>query len=259
MAETTKILLVLEYDGTRYHGFQWQNGLPSIQGEVEKALGKLTGERRRVMAASRTDAGVHAREQVASFRTGSSLPVTNFTTGLNHYLPADIAVKAAYRIDDDFNVRRDALSREYSYYILNSPTRSPMREGFSYLVASPLDTEAMNRAAQALLGQHDFASFAGSNGASLKSTVKSVSRAEIEREGELVIFNMTANSFLLHQVRNTVGALIRVGLGKMSAGEFHSILDARKTSLAGPTAPACGLFLNRINYPRPFGGCDENL
>ncbi len=259
MAETTKILLVIEYDGTRYHGFQWQNGLPSIQGEVEKALSKLTGERRRVMAASRTDAGVHAREQVASFRTGSSLPIANFTSGLNHYLPADIAVKVAYRIDDDFNVRREALSREYSYYILNSPTRSPMREGFAYLVAAPLDIEAMNRAARALIGEHDFASFASSNGANLKSTVRRVLRAEIEREGELVIFNMTANSFLLHQVRNTVGALIRVGLAKMSAGEFGGILEARKKSLAGPTAPACGLFLNRINYPRPFGGCDEDL
>ncbi len=259
MAETTKILLIMEYDGTRYHGFQWQNGLPSIQGEVEKALGKLTGERRRVMAASRTDAGVHAKGQVASFRTGSALPIHNFINGLNHYLPADIAVKTAYRVDDSFNVRHDALSREYSYYILNSPTRSPMREGFSHLVGSPLDIEAMNRASQALIGEHDFASFVSRNGARIKSTVRRVFRAEIERDGELVIFNMVASSFLPHQVRNTVGALIRVGLGKMGVDEFHSIVEAKEPALAGPTAPACGLCLTRINYPSPLGGCDENL
>lgn len=259
MAKTTKILLILEYDGRRYHGFQWQNGLPSIQKEIEKALEKLTGERRRVMAASRTDAGVHALGQVVSFRTGSSLPTYTFTSGLNHYLPDDIAVKAAYRIDDSFNVRRDALSREYSYYILNSSTRSPVRSAFSYLVAGPLDIEAMNRAAQTLIGEHDFASFTSLNGTKIKSTVRRVSKAEIERDGEMVIFHMAANSFLPHQVRNTVGALIRVGLGKMSVSQFHGLLKAKKPALAGPTAPAGGLYLNRVNYPRPLGEINENL
>ena len=119
MAIATKIVLVMEYDGTCYHGFQLQAKLPTIQGETEKAVQKLTGEKRRIMAASRTDAGVHAKGQVASFRTGSNLPVSTFVKGLNHYLPGDIAVKAAYRVDDSFNVRRDAVSREYNYYILN--------------------------------------------------------------------------------------------------------------------------------------------
>ncbi len=259
MAKTNKILLIVEYDGTGYHGFQWQNGLPSVQKEIEKALLKLTGERRRVIAASRTDAGVHALGQVVSFRTGSSLPPNTFISGLNHYLPNDIAVKAAYRIDDSFNVRRDALSREYSYYILNSSTRSPVRGAFSYLIAGPLDIEAMNQAAQALIGEHDFASFASRNGTENKSTVRRVSRAEMERDGEMVIFHMVANSFLTHQVRNTVGALIRVGLGKMSASQFHDILEARKPALAGPTVPACGLYLDRVNYPRPWGEINENL
>lgn len=259
MAETTKILLIMEYDGSRYHGFQWQDGLPSIQGEVEKALTKLTGEKRRVMSASRTDAGVHAKGQVVSFRTGSALSTHSFVGGLNYYLPADIAVKAAYRVDDNFNVRREAVSREYSYYILNSPTRSPIRKGFAYLVAGPLDIEAMSQACQALVGEHDFASFAGRNGASVKSTVRRVFRAEVDRDGELVIFNIAANSFLLHQVRNTVGALIRVGLGKMNLDEFHSILEAREPALAGPTAPACGLCLDRVNYPGPLENSDENL
>jgi tRNA pseudouridine38-40 synthase len=259
LAETTKILLVIEYDGSRYHGFQWQDGPLSIQGELEKALSRLTGERRRVMSASRTDTGVHARGQVVSFRTGSVLSTDSFVSGLNHYLPSDIAVKAAYRINDDFNVRREAISREYSYYILNRPTRSPIREGFSYLVPGELDIEAMNQACSTLVGEHDFASFAGRNGVSPKSTVRRVFRAVVERDGELVVFKITANSFLLHQVRNTIGALIRVGLGKMTLDEFNAILEARELALAGPTAPACGLYLNRVNYPAPLENYDENL
>jgi tRNA pseudouridine38-40 synthase len=248
----TQILLIMEYAGTGYHGFQWQNGLPSIQKEVEKALSKLTGERRRVISASRTDAGVHAKAQVVGFRTRSLLPTRNFVNGLNHYLPRDIAVKEAYRVSDAFRVRRDAVSREYSYYILNSPTRSPIREGQAYLVANPLDIEAMNRAAQTLIGEHDFASFLSGDGSWLKSTVRNVSRAEVARDGEMVTFHMAANSFLPHQVRTTVGALIRVGLGKMNLDQFRSIIEARLPGTAGPTAPACGLCLDRVNYSVPL-------
>jgi tRNA pseudouridine38-40 synthase len=259
VVQSTKILLLIEYDGTGYHGFQWQDGLPSIQGEVEQALERLTGERRRVIAASRTDAGVHAKGQVVSFRTESPLPTHTFTSGLNYYLPRDIAVKAAYRVGDSFNVRRDAVSREYSYYILNSSTRSPMREAFSYIVANPLDIGAMNRACQALIGEHDFASFASCNGGRLRNMVRRVFRAELEGDGEMVIFHVVANSFLPHQVRNTVGALIRVGLGKMSVGDFHSIIEVRKPGMVGPTAPACGLCLTRVNYPTPLEKYSENL
>ncbi len=259
MAATTKIVLVMEYDGTHYYGFQMQANLPTIQGETEKALWKLTGERSRVIAASRTDTGVHAKGQVVSFRTRSSLPLETFINGLNYYLPRDIAVKAAHKVSDSFNVRRSALSREYNYYILNSRTRSPIREGFSCLVGGHLDIEAMNQACQALIGEHDFASFASSIGAGIKSTIRRVYKAETERDGELAVFNMVANSFLPHQVRNTVGALIRVGLGKMTVDEFHRIIEAKKPGLARPTAPARGLCLMRINYPHSFEEYNENL
>jgi len=252
LVTTTKIVLIVEYDGTHYHGFQLQASLPTIQGEMESAIWKLTEKSTRVMAASRTDTGVHARGQVISFRTKSSLPLKTFINGLNYYLPRDIAVKAAHRADDSFNVRHNALSREYNYYVLNSSTRSPLSDGFSYLVAGQLDIEAMNQACQAIIGKHDFASFASCIGGGIKNTVRSVHKAEVKKEGELVIFNMVANSFLPHQVRNTVGSLIRVGLGKMSIDEFHSIIKARRPGLAGPTAPACGLCLMRVNYPYPF-------
>jgi tRNA pseudouridine38-40 synthase len=253
MTKDSQILLIMEYDGTNYHGFQWQNGLPSIQKEVEKALRKLTGERRRVISASRTDAGVHARGQVVGFKTRAELATLNFINGLNYYLPSDIAVKAAYRVNNGFRIRGDAVSRQYSYYILNSPTPSPMREGFAYRVASPLNVEAMNRAAQMLLGEHDFVSFLSGDGSWLKSTVRQVFTAEVERDGELVTFRMAANSFLPHQVRNTVGTLVRVGLGRMNLDEFRSIMEARLSGRAGPTAPACGLCLERVNYPTPLG------
>lgn len=252
MATITKMVLIMEYEGTHYYGFQLQTSLPTIQGETEKALRKLTGERMRVMAASRTDTGVHAREQVISFRTESPLPPETFVKGLNYYLPMDIAVKAAYRVNDSFNIRRDALDREYRYYILNSPLRSPMRRGFSYRVSQPLNIDAMNQACQALIGEHDFASFASSLG-DLRNTMRRVYKAEIEKDGDTVIFSIVANSFMPHQVRSTVGTLIRVGLGKMTIDEFHRIIEAKKPGLAGPTAPACGLCLMKINYSTPFG------
>lgn len=156
-------------------------------------------------------------------------------------------------MSDSFNVRRDAISREYSYYIWNSPVRSPMMAAFSYLVASPLDIEAANRACQAFTGEHDLVSFASGDGTKLRNTVRRVFKAELEKDGEMVIFNIVANSFLPHQVRNTVGVLIRVSSGKVSVDEFKSIIEARKPGMAGPTAPACGLCLTRISYPSPLG------
>ena len=243
---------IIEYDGTRYYGFQLQASLPTIQGEIERTLFQLTGEKIRVMAASRTDTGVHAKGQVVSLRTRSPLPPQAFINGLNYYLPKDIAVKAAYRVSDSFKVRRSAVSREYNYYILNSPTRSPLGDSFCYLVGGRLDIEAMNCACQALIGKHDFTSFASSIKVGEKDMVRIVHKAKAEKDGELVVFNMVANSFLPHQVRNTVGALIRVGLGKMPVDEFFSIIEARKPGLARPSAPACGLCLMQVNYPHPF-------
>ncbi|MFC1993226.1 tRNA pseudouridine(38-40) synthase TruA [Chloroflexota bacterium] len=248
----TRIVLVLEYDGTHYHGFQLQTNAPTIQGEMEEALQKLTGEKIRVAAASRTDTGVHAKGQVVSFKTKSSLPPQTFTSGLNYYLPKDIAVKTAHIADDSFNVRRSATSREYNYYILNSSTRSPMGEGFACLVSGNLDIEAMNQPCQLLVGRHDFASFATCIGGELKSTVRVVHRAEVNQDEELIVFNMEASSFLPHQVRNTVGALLRVGMGKMSIDEFKNVLEAKEPGMAWPTAPACGLCLMRVNYLHSF-------
>ncbi len=252
----TRLCMTVEYNGSRYYGFQFQTDKPTIQGELEEALANLTGDRLRVVAASRTDTGVHARGQVVSFRTGSSLSPETFVSGLNHYLPRDIAVKSAFRARDSFHVQHDAISREYDYCILNNQIRSPIQKSFCHLVTGELDTGAMNQAARVLIGEHDFASFATSIGR-VRSTRRRVYQASVKRDGKTVVFNMVASSFLPHQVRNTVGALIRVGLGRMTADEFYSIMMARKPGSAGPTAPACGLCLMKVNYPAEE--CGENL
>jgi tRNA pseudouridine38-40 synthase len=249
----TRLALVLEYDGTNYFGFQWQANASSIQGAIESALEKLTGEKIRVLASSRTDAGVHARGQVVSFTTISSLPIESFISGLNFYLPDDIAVKAAHQVSDSFMVRSMAVSREYSYYILNSRTRSPITARFAHRVAGKLDVEAMDRACKSLVGTHDFASFASDiNDAKEKSTIREVYQIKVERDGDNIVFNIIANAFIRHQIRSTAGALVQVGLHKLTEAEFVNILEEKKVGLAGPILPACGLCLIRVNYPYSF-------
>lgn len=252
MTTERKLLLVVEYDGTGYCGFQYQAGDPTIQDELEAAIKKLTGERLRVVAASRTDAGVHAEGQVVSFRTSSSLPQHTVVRALNYYLPEAIAVRAAYEVDPGFHVQRRARSREYRYRILNRDVRSPLEMRTSYWVPQRLDIEAMSRACGALLGNHDLASFTSREGVA-RGTVRRVYRAEVCQEGDLVVFDMEAGSFLQHQVRLTVGTLVRVGLGKLSPAEFESILERAQPGLAGPSAPAHGLCLKRVNYDPPLG------
>ena len=243
-----KVVLIVEYDGGRYYGFQWQPAGPTIQAELENAINRLTGEQRRVIAASRTDAGVHARCQVVSFWTASQLPPMVMVKALNHYLPDDIAVNKAYDVEETFDVRRQAASREYEYSIVNCAIRSPLDRDRKYLVVNELNIDMMNKACDVLRGQRDFASFCAAffNG---KSTVRTVNEAKVNREGIDVVFTINANSFLPHQVRNTIGLLIRVGLGKIGIEEFVQIMDAKKLGLAGPTAPAYALCLTKINYP----------
>jgi len=250
---TKRMALVLEYDGTNYFGFQWQANAPSIQGAIENALEKLTGEKVKVSGSSRTDTGVHARAQVVSFDTRSALPIEAFVHGLNYHLPEDIAVKSAHQCNDVFMVRSMAVSREYSYSILNSRTRSPITARFAHRVDDELDIEAMDRASRTLVGIHDFLSFASNiSNEQEKSTIRQVYHAKVTRDEDMVVFNIVANAFVRHQIRSTAGALVQVGLNKMSETEFVSILEAKKVGLAGPTLPACGLCLMRVNYSGSF-------
>ena len=241
-----KLALIIEYEGTRYCGSQIQVGMPTIQGDIERALEKIAREKIRTVFAGRTDAGVHAKGQVVSFSTCSNLPSESLKNALNFYLRPDIAIKEAFKVDSDFNARKDASSREYRYRILNSPTPSPLQRKYAYFVPWVLNAEAMNLAAQCLVGNNDFASFTGPTG---RRTVREVYKAEVSRSAEMFFFDIVANSFLPKQVRYITGSLIRVGSGKLTAGDFQGILRARSAGMAGPVAPPHGLYLMKVNYP----------
>jgi tRNA pseudouridine38-40 synthase len=243
-----KIVLIVEYDGTAYHGFQLQANAPTIQGEMERALGKIAGRRIPIIAASRTDSGVHARGQVASFKTDLGLSLQTWRKALNYYLPQDIAIKDARRAEDGFDVRRHAISREYQYCILNGPARSPLRRNFVHSIPRTLDAEAMNRACRVLDGEQDFASFTPSREGASRSTIRTVYKAEVAAKEDLLIFDMIASSFLPHQVRATAGGLIEVGLGKIGVEAFREMTRAKRPGAVGPLAPAKGLFLVKVNY-----------
>ncbi|MEL7562753.1 tRNA pseudouridine(38-40) synthase TruA [Dehalogenimonas sp. 4OHTPN] len=254
----TKVALIIEYDGTRFLGSQCQPKAATVQSEVESAIEKLTGEKLRVMLSSRTDTGVSALGQVASFRTGSSLAPERIIGGLNHYLPQDIAIKAAYRIPDDLEVRRAAVSREYLYRIWNEPERSPLNERFRHRVAPRLDERAMDAAAKLLVGTHDLKAFGSAGRGPERSTVRTVYDANVSRNGAEVTFRIVASSFLTHQVRNTVGALIKVGAGNLTVEEFKGLLSINAPGKAGPAAPGKGLCLIKINYRKDLGDYNEN-
>jgi len=244
---TRMIICVVEYDGTRYHGFQLQAQDSTIQRELEQALEKLTGEQIRILGASRTDAGVHAKEQVIGFKTRSTLLNRNFVEGLNYYLPPDIAIKAAQQIDSDFRLRKAVKNREYRYRVLNSLQRSALEVDRAYHVSAPLDIDTMNKAARALIGIADLASFTQAENYS-ESTVRTVYEASVSKQSELVFFDIVADSFLKQQVRRTMGTLIRVGIGELTIEAFKDIVNAKQHGLAGPTAPPCGLYLMKVNY-----------
>ena len=218
-----------------------------MQGELELALSRLTGEWIRISAASRTDAGVHARGQVVMFETCSSLSPDTFVRALNSYLPQDIAIKACAPVEDDFNPRRQATRREYCYTILNSLTPSPLQRRHAYFMFKLLDIEVMNRACHVLIGRHDFASFT-TPVARAKDTVRTVFQADAHREGELVFFCMAAESFLPQQVRRTVASLLKVGSGEMALEEFRELIRSSTSGLAA-LAPAHGLCLMKVEYP----------
>jgi len=241
------VALVLEYEGTRYHGFQYQDNAPSVQAELEQAILRLTGERTRVKAASRTDAGVHAVGQVVAFDTQSVHSPRVLQRGLNAYLPDDIAVRQISGVRDDFDPRREALSRRYRYTILNQMVPSPLWRRFAHRVAGRLDEEAMHRAAQTLLGSRDLRAFSGPL-EPRASSVRWLMCASVWRQEALVYLEVTANAFLPHQMRRTAGALMRVGRGNLSEEEFAAYIDSKEPVEAGPTLPPQGLCLVEVTY-----------
>lgn len=247
MPEARNIKLTIEYDGTGFAGWQRQRGQPSIQAEVECAIEALTGQRVTVIGAGRTDAGVHALGQVASFRTTSRLEVPRIPAALNAHLPPTVTVLRAEEVSASFHARRSATGRTYRYVVLNRPAPSAILRHHAYHVASPLDPEAIAEASPALRGTHAFTAFRGI-GSGESSTICTLRTAEITRKDDLVIFTFEADRFLRHMVRMIVGTLIRVGAGKLAPEAVGELLAAEDNRRTGPTAPAHGLFLVRVTY-----------
>ena len=248
MAPCRNIRLTLEYDGTRYHGWQRQKNALSLQEVMEQALALITGETVRLIASGRTDAGVQARGQVANFLTRSTAPLRAFVKGLNSMLPMDIAVLNAEEVPLGFHARYDARWKTYEYHILNRPVRSPLHHLYSWWIPEPLNTGALEEATRALPGEHDFSTFRAAGGRP-GHAVRRVREAVWQSgpEGRLS-FSITTNGFLRGMVRSLVGTMVEIGKGKYPTAYVKDILDKRDRSLAGPTAPPQGLFLVEVEY-----------
>jgi len=242
------VKLVLEYDGTRYVGWQVQPNGPSIQAEVERALETLHKSPRRVTAAGRTDAGVHARAQVVSFPEERPLPISAYVRGMNALLPGDVAVRDASIEPDGFDARRSARGKRYRYVIENVGTRAPLSRLQAWWIHGRLDVDTMRAGAQHLVGRHDFAAFQAADCAS-EHAVREVRRLEVGGEGGgRIEVAVEATAFVKHMVRNIVGTLVEVGRGKREPGWVAEVLASRDRSRAGRTAPPQGLFLEEVFY-----------
>lgn len=239
--------LIVEYDGTDYHGWQVQPNGPTIQAVLEEAVARMLGERVRVAAAGRTDAGVHASGQVVSFILARAVDAVVLQRGLNALTPRDVSVRAAAVVEDDFDPRRAARSREYIYRIWNAPWASPFWRRYAWHIASPLDVAAMHAAAEQLVGEHDFSSFRAA-GCDAAHPIRRVLRSEVACADHLVTYTIEATAFLRHMVRNMVGTLVEVGTAARRADTLCELLAAADRTLAGPTAPANGLCLTRVTY-----------
>ncbi len=257
-------IVIVSYDGTDFHGWQVQPGLSTVQGELQAALGRITGETPLPQGSGRTDAGVHALAQVASFALAAPIPPQNLQRALNRTLPASIRVLEARTVQSTFHARHSAVAKIYEYRILPAAADhcSPFLARYVHACPWPLDRAALDAAAAHFLGEHDFASFAATDpdlatreadaDAEALSTIRTVFASAWEErataDGPLLVYRVRGNGFLHHMVRNLVGTMVEAGRGFLAADAIPGILEACERSAAGPTAPARGLFLHSVEY-----------
>ncbi len=239
--------LTLEYDGTNYHGWQLQPNAVTLQGTVEAVLARLFNQPLRLRVAGRTDAGVHALGQVASFKAPQAIDPSRLQHSLNALLPPDIVVTQVEEVSDSFHPRRDALSRTYCYRIWHHRRPSAIWARYSWHVPFPLDLDSMGQAAALLLGAHDFSSFQGADSVA-RNPWRTVLHSAVRCEDTFVVYEIEARSFLRHMVRNIVGTLVDVGRGALSVADFARIFAAGDRTRAGLNAPPQGLFLVKVTY-----------
>jgi tRNA pseudouridine38-40 synthase len=245
------IKLILEYDGTNYHGWQSQagSGRPTVQETVERAIRELSHEEADLYSSGRTDAGVHAFGHVANFTTTMTMPPEAWAPALNHHLPSDIRVLRSEEVDPDFHARYSASGKTYRYVILNRHAPSALYRDRAWHVPKKLNLPAMRRAAKYLVGTHDFSAFRAST-CSAKNPVRTLKSLVIEKQDDFVEIALEADAFLQYMARNIAGSLVEVGLGRLSSRTIKDILLSRDRKRAGRTAPAQGLYLVRVTYRR---------
>ena len=240
--------ITIEYDGTSYHGWQRQQNEHTIQGEIEKALLTMTGKKTVLTASGRTDAGVHALGQVANFHCNTDLSSQAFQNGLNSLTRDDIVIISCDIVDESFHSRFDTKSKTYNYRILNRDLPAAINRQYAWFIKKKLDLDAMRLAVKHIIGTHDFKAFEGT-GSPRSHTTRRVFKAEISEQGNgLIVFKIKADGFLRFMVRNIVGTLVDVGLGKITSDDFKEILLSKDRSTAGATAPPNGLFLIQVKY-----------
>jgi tRNA pseudouridine38-40 synthase len=244
---TRNIKLVIRYDGTHYSGWQFQKNADTVQECVESALKRIIGHRVKLTGAGRTDSGVHAAGQVANFKTRSKLALNKIKDALNSSLAEDILIVSAESVPLKFNSQRSAKSKWYSYTVTTEHFADPFIRHFAARYSYPLDIRSMRRAARVLTGRHDFKAFQAA-GSGESNTIRAIKKIRIEKDGDLVYIDLWADGFLYNMVRIIVGTLLEIGRGKMAEESMKEILLNRDRRSAGPTAPAKGLCLVKVEY-----------
>ena len=247
-----RIALGVEYDGRSFCGWQSQAEGSTVQDALQYALSQVAGEQISVIAAGRTDTGVHALEQVVHFETQVERPLTAWVRGTNALLPGSIAVLWAHPVPDEFHARFSAHGRSYRYLLINRAVRPAIHAGKMGWFHAPLDVAAMQDASRHLLGKHDFSAFRAAQ-CQARSPVKQLHQLDISRHGEILVFDLSADAFLHHMVRNIIGCLVYVGKGKHPPSWLSEVLAGRERSLAAPTFAPDGLYLTRIRYEAKWG------
>lgn len=253
-----RLALLVEYEGTAFGGSQYQKNAPTVQGTLERALGSLTGEHIRVAIAGRTDAGVHARGQVAAFTTRSRHSAETVVRAVNALLPDVVSIRAATEVAPDFDPRRWATSRWYRYTLHLGPQRPALERKLVWHLTGALDTRLMAEAARHLQGRHDFAAFTAPSEAKRQVTERDCTIAQWRCRGETATFDIEANAFLRHMVRRIVGTLVEVGRGKLSVGQFERLVNEAPPGEASRTAPPGGLCLIKVRYESGLFDGDTN-